>query len=58
MVPLSTKIYAETPGVANPLCSKHFKNTKEILKNTKEKLNCRNFEFLKGKSFIYDIVRP
>ena len=58
MVPQRTKIYIETPGDAYPLCPKHFKNTKEILKNTKEKLNCHNFEFLRGKTDIYEIVRP
>ena len=58
MVSLSPKTSTKVSGNAFPLCPKHFKNTKEILKNTKEKLNHHNYEFLRGKTDIYEIVRP
>ena len=50
MLPLSRKIWTETPEDANPLCSKHLKNTKEILKNTKEKLSHHNIEIFRRKT--------
>ena len=50
MVSLSPETSTKVSGNASPLCSKHFKNTKEILKNTKENFESHDFAILSFKA--------